>query len=159
LPVIISLIVLALILLGGGSMFLRIYLANAQWEPLPPVAVKKSLSDKEAVKRAVDRALASFSLTTFSQAQVLKAITGLRIDLAPTETWLIGAAGSQEVAGLSFFDESPARVLVGPSMAALCHELGHVVELSVSGQVDYQHVGWAANGMNAAQAEYALRNR
>jgi len=153
---IITLIVLGLILLGGGSMFLRIYLANAQWEPLPPVAVKKSLSDKETVKRAVERALASLSLTTFSREQVMKAITGLRVDVQSTETWNLG---SQEVAGLSFLDEATPRVLVGPSMAALCHELGHVVELKKTSKVDYSHAGWAANGMNAAQAEYALRNR
>jgi hypothetical protein len=151
--VIITFIVLGLIALGAGSMFLRIYLANAQWEPLPPVAVKKSLSPetKARVQLAVRNALTALALTTWTRDAVFAAVTGLRIDLAATETWNLG---SQEVAGLSFLDEATPRVLVGPSLAALCHEFGHVVELKKTSKVDYSHAGWAANGMNAAQAEY-----
>jgi len=140
------------ILLGGAATIIRWRLnvakLRAEWEPCGPVLVKKTLADKAKVLAATERAITALRLTTWSAQGVLAALQGLHVDIGPTEEW-------DGVAGQFFPDEQ--RVLVGPGLAALCHEFGHVVEFHIMGQIDYAHAGWATNGMMAAQAEYTAK--
>ena len=45
-------------------------------------------------------------------------------------------------------------VVVGPSLAALAHEMAHVAEFWLDGVVDYTHAGWSAKGIQSAVSAY-----
>lgn len=84
----------------------------------------------------------------WSPEAVRRATFGLRVYVRPTETWIDGHG--RKVAGLSL----GLVVHVGPSLAALCHEMAHVCDERLGRRVDYSHASWVENGIRAAVIEY-----
>jgi len=131
---------------------------NAQWVTVYGrslagflIAADTADAERARIDRAVDLAVQALVTHATWGNNAPSALIGVRIGISATETWDVNG---QQVAGQSFLDGYPT-VLVGPSLAALCHEFGHVAEDRLFHAVDYSHASWKTNGMEAAQAEYA----
>lgn len=46
-------------------------------------------------------------------------------------------------------------IYVGKDLGALCHEIAHLCELEIDGEIDEKHETWEGDGINAAVSEYA----
>jgi hypothetical protein len=69
------------------------------------------------------------------------------------ESWAsVYGDGKRMVAGTTDRD----TIAVGPSLAALCHEMAHLCESVLDHQMDFQHAGWATNGVADACADFEL---
>ena len=72
-------------------------------------------------------------------------LRGLRVMVRPEVRW---AYGSQTVAGLTFVEDR--SLIVGCDLAALCHELAHLVQWDVEGREEYGHETWTLRGVTQA---------
>jgi hypothetical protein len=125
------------------------------WEPLPGAPGVRWYSQAKGLDwarvlgalRVAESALARH-VSHWTPRQVRAVADEVRIYVVATESWL--NLGGKPVAG-----EQLLEVLyVGPSLAALCHELAHRCEEVLDKRADYAHAGWTENGIRAALAEY-----
>jgi hypothetical protein len=94
--------------------------------------------------------------TKWSRADIERAIADLHIHVKGSEHWMEDtgdARGSFKTAGLQQDD----GVRVGPSLAALCHEIAHRVGQVIDGNQYVNHEGWAGMGIYAAIEDYLSR--
>lgn len=79
----------------------------------------------------------------------IQAVTrDLKIYVHAEKVWIDG--WGRKVAGISTGD----AVEVGSDLSALCHELAHVLQRRLDNRVEEGHVGWMANGIEAAVSAY-----
>lgn len=72
----------------------------------------------------------------------------VRIYVADSESWK--DLWGRSITGL----QDGYTIIVGPSLAALCHELAHLCEIVLDKQVDVAHAAWANEGVIAAIDAY-----
>jgi hypothetical protein len=127
----------------------------AQWSPLLTVAGAMVRATDPAEVKRVDLALARAldSLQEFGPWKQGKqeALAKLRVIVNPVESWKDSTG--QWVAGQTYF----TTVTVGVSLAALCHEVAHVLEIALDGASDDTHRTWVARGITAATDDYARK--
>lgn len=88
----------------------------------------------------------------WSELNVLRAFKGVHIYIMSTPSWRDYWSSNKNVAGL---DPAGDAIVVGSDLAALLHELAHQYQDVVDGFVDYEHLGWMANGIRKAEEEFA----
>lgn len=128
--------------------------ADATWVSIPGTSAKTHYAaDIAMVTSAVDHAFACLE-RVWARERIEAALRGWRINVLPVETWTSASSG-QTVAGETFLDQG--LILVGPSLAALAHEIAHVCEDRIDNVVDYAHATWSGRGIYEALAEYEAR--
>lgn len=134
---------------------------HINWKPLPGkpgmfYCFEKSGSPERlstAVAIAVD---ALVTYTKWSKADIEKAIADLHIHVKGSEHWTedVGT-GLFKTAGL----QQDNGVRVGPSLAALCHEIAHRVGQVIDKNQMADHLGWAALGIYSAIEDFLVRSK
>jgi hypothetical protein len=128
------------------------------WRPLPGKLGMfycfEGKGDPVAVSKAVDASIqALVDNTKWTRADINKAITDLHVHVKKTEQWMENT-GDARGAFLTSGLQMDSGVRVGPSLAALCHEIAHRVDQVINHNVNYTHTGWDTNGVFAAVEEY-----
>jgi hypothetical protein len=123
------------------------------WQPLPGYRAAQWYSRQGVEVRRLAEALVAaegflVQRGPWSPAQVWRACDKVRVYVMATESWR-GFSG-QNVAG----EQLEEVLCVGPSLAALCHELAHRCEAVIDKRTDYAHAGWSDNGIRAALADF-----
>lgn len=91
-------------------------------------------------------------LVVWPLMDLYKMLDGVHINVASAETWM-EPWSQRMVAGQS--SPSTKTVQVGPSFAALAHELAHIVEAGPGRQApSEEHAGWTEKGIQAAIDSY-----
>lgn len=85
--------------------------------------------------------------TRWSVGAVSTALRGLRVYVHPTPTF---AHDGRQVAGVQF----EGGIAIGSDLAAFLHECAHLCEQRLEGRTDYEHTGWASNGIRQAEAAF-----
>lgn len=85
-------------------------------------------------------------LTHLTEAQVAAKLQRVHVEVLPRMHF---KCGGDVVVGC--WQPGCRRILVGPTAGALLHEFLHVLEPN---PVEFDHVGWEANGWNAAEYAY-----
>jgi len=133
------------------------------WKPLPGrpgmfYCFEKSGSPEQlstAVSVAVDSLV---TYTKWSKADIERAIADLHIHVKGSEHWMedVGdARGTFKTAGL----QMDSGVRVGPSLAALCHEIAHRIGQVIDGNQYMNHENWAAKGIYSAIEDFNARTK
>lgn len=149
-------VVLAAIIAGITVMIVRARKATyIPWKPLPLYSPSARYFVKGgapldlvflvAALREAERLLAQH---TKWSTTVHAAFENVRVYVMDTESWDMNGV---KVAGL---DPSGRSVVVGPSLAALCHEMAHQCEEKLENLIDYGHTRWGLNGIAAANDEF-----
>lgn len=143
---------------------IREYLAErVTWVSIPcgidrVTMASKVRVDVGALGAAVDRAFGALArFGPWPTEALAKALAGLQVQVKETESWTGPICGVDCRYGPVSGQSRPEvrAVVVGPSFAALCHEMAHVAEYQITGTIDYPHAGWSANGLMAADAAYS----
>lgn len=113
---------------------------------LPSVKATGVVNDAllaSAITHAVDELVAHGAWRRHEvEATVLR---GVRVTVRPEVRWEYGA---QTVAGLCIVESRD--LIVGTDLAALCHELAHLVQWDVEGREEYGHETWTLRGVTQA---------
>lgn len=141
--------------------------AESKWVMLygpVPLAKFQGHSGPIAVSDALTQAFYALTAEGPWETEPLRGVlTGLRVTVAATDSWsapVCDETGCRQgnVGGQSYVETK--AVVVGPSLAALCHECIHVAEFWLDGFVDYGHKGWESRGFRRANDAYtAALNR
>ena len=91
-----------------------------------------------------EQLLCTHAPARFTPAQMLPLRSKLKVYVDDMEAWT--DQWGRSVAGLTITDV----VMVGPSLAALCHELAHFAETRLYGSTDELHTTWQTNGIQRA---------
>lgn len=86
--------------------------------------------------------------TTWNAANLALVGHHVRVMVKESEAWV--DLWGRKVAGY----EVGHMLVVGPSLAALCHELAHLCEKVLLGGTDHTHEGWGSNGVTKALVAY-----
>ncbi len=79
----------------------------------------------------------------------------LAMVMARTQVYVMGSEKWQDLSGQQVAGQQVGRsLLVGPSLAGLCHELAHLCEEVLDKKVDYQHAAWPASGIATAIEDF-----
>ena len=107
-------------------------------------------ADRIALARALSSACECLTTHT-GWTDINKALTDLHIHVKSTETWMDDVGqGPVRAAGLQI----DSSVRVGPSFAALCHELAHRYQQVTADPRYPTHDGWAESGIYRAIDSY-----
>lgn len=87
--------------------------------------------------------------SVWDAARVQAALADVKIRVEPEPAWFVGGS---KVAGVA--DPDAGVVTVGRDLSALCHELAHVAQWRIDRRREDAHVGWVANGIEAATGVY-----
>jgi hypothetical protein len=130
------------------------------WKPLPgyyPGAMymaPKDVPPALIVKRLQRAETELINNTRFTAANLALVGHLIRVSVRESESWsdlsrrlVAGQAGTDPERGGYVVD-------VGRSMLALAHEMAHMCELVIDGQVQYDHAGWEAAGIRKAEEAY-----
>jgi hypothetical protein len=154
-------IVVGLIALAGiASIFLRALRYHfVTWRPTQHHATWYSDDPgvtPEEVERALDLAVGALAKHgPWRRPTIERALEGAKILITPANSFI--DPWNRKVGGLA----GPKGVIVGRDLAALCHEIAHLLEMAESGPEFYnvEHHGWGERGVWAATDSYteALR--
>jgi len=118
------------------------YYKGASWfgnRPIDPAFITEALQHAESFLIA---------RTHFTAENMALLGHTVRVYVMDTTSWVDGIG--QKVAG----QQVDFALIVGPDLAALCHEYAHLCEQVFDKFTDYEHSGWAANGIAAANADF-----
>jgi hypothetical protein len=149
--------VLLAIAVGGWLMVRRVNASRTEWKPIPGYFPGASYDAKAAVSGehvALVCRLAQLSLVMhgpWAASRVVDVCRSIKVLVLDTDSWR--NVDNELVAG-----EQMGQVLVvGKSMAGLCHELAHRCEEVIDGRQDYEHAAWGVRGINRAIDAFTLR--
>jgi hypothetical protein len=115
------------------------------WRPLEGMPGTFCFGDSTGLVTALHRAsLALWQTTTWVES--LSCLSGLHVLVMPTESWIDG--WFRKVAGLQRDD----GVAIGPSHAALTHELAHRVCQLRFNDPDADHIHWRERFLDVAES-------
>jgi hypothetical protein len=147
------------LLIVGLSLFLgyRVYRTRyVPWKPIPNYYpgsryfVRPGVTlDPKALAAAL-HAAESFLIerTQWNAGQMVVVGARVYVYVMDAETWT--DLWGREVAGML----DGEVLVVGPSLAALCHEMAHLCEKVLSPPVDDYHGSWKVNGVQLAVDEF-----
>jgi len=124
------------------------------WKPLPnyyPGAKWHSLVQTDPKYIAMALAAAESALiqhTKWTAANMALVGHYVHVYVMDSESWV--DLWGRKVAGY----QDGHKLVVGPSLAALAHELAHLAELVLDGVVDQNHMSWPADGIANALEDY-----
>lgn len=86
--------------------------------------------------------------TKWNAGQLAAAMFHAHVFVVNREEWSF--INGQHTAGM----QEGNTIQVGPSLAALCHEMAHLCEFQLDGKIDNDHLTWAFDGVNRAIQAY-----
>ena len=119
------------------------YYAGTKWHS------RVSTTDPKFITEAM-QAAESFLIARTKWGAANLALVGhcVRVYVMDSESWKDLYGG--KVAG----QQAGRNLIVGPSLAALCHELAHLCEEVIDKETDYAHATWPADGIAAAVDDF-----
>ena len=114
---------------------------------LPAVEVSGVVNEAllaSAVTHAVDE-LSAFGVWRRCEIEAT-VLRGVRVCVRPEVRWL--DQGGQMVAGLTI--KESRTLVVGTDLAALCHELAHLVQWDIERREEFGHETWTVRGITSA---------
>ena len=162
-------VLLAVVLLGilGGFtyMLVRYLKSRVKWKRLPGTTAKYFGKSHEpnvellaACHKKSAELLAKHSqystppggLIKWSLSAVTKALSDARIYVMDEDKWV--DEWGRKVAGI----QAGRNLIVGRNLAAFLHECAHRCEEVIDKERDMDHVTWVADGIRAAEDEFAV---
>lgn len=117
-----------------------------------PVKLQQNI-DTENFKACLRNACYQLNLHgAFKDDYVYGALAGVKILVNDTPLFK-GHDTGESVAGEAYVETNTLKI--GSDFAALCHEIGHLIEYRKTGIIDGAHVGWTKNGFLTAIDAYA----
>lgn len=125
-------------------------ISNVKWKSLNTTVIVNETALAEAVARAFECLVAK---GPWGGAVLRQALAGLRVQVNTQEAW--ESLQHEKVSGQAVVE---LRIIaIGPSFAALAHELAHVAEYGLDGgKVDYAHASWSGRGIQAAVDSFTV---
>lgn len=147
--------VVGLVLAIAGAAVLMVARFKAvttiDWRPLGldqiQVSTPEGLDTDRLVAAIAKAKVCLCAVWDAARVQAALADVKIRVELEPA--WYVGGS---KVAGVA--DPQAGVVTVGRDLSALCHEFAHVAQWRIDRRREDGHVGWVANGIEAATGAY-----